>query len=522
MVTFLYVLALLLAAQHAQADLPIHALIRDIAGKWRFHKTQPLGGLDVTCGSDMPNTVEGNLMLGNYLEYLRDHFVLEGSSDFELTLDLTAYADSSNKRNRQQWRALAVKDSEGNTVGRWTSVYDQGFEVLLNDGTRYFFYMHFTKQEGDHYETNVHSTHIGWAYTTETSNSAETIRRCAYGHKLDGKRRETTAIVKLLSNDVKDKYRQIDRAIKNGSWEIAPAGKGQVKQKKGSYPCNCSNMEKLNFYDNIPRAFQWKDKVSLKVDNQKHCGNCYAIASRYVLQSRFLIALERMQGLTAEQKMALQELSQFPFDDSDATTCDMFNQGCKGGYPYLTGKRMREFGLLTKNHANGQCSVLSQQRRYFAKDYGYVGGCYQCTACQGEQLIMREVFANGPVVTAMDASVMSDDYDGTVITFDGERTNAGICDVKDHPILSGWEYTSHAVVIVGWDEQVIDGQLVKYWICRNSWGEEWGEHGYFKIERGKNLFGIESEAVFIDPDLTRFTQKPNSALLHDVHNHIKT
>lgn len=34
MVTFLYVLALLLAAQHAKADLPIHALIRDIAGKW--------------------------------------------------------------------------------------------------------------------------------------------------------------------------------------------------------------------------------------------------------------------------------------------------------------------------------------------------------------------------------------------------------------------------------------------------------------------------------------------------------
>eukprot|EP00701_Giardia_intestinalis_P001120 XP_001704944.1 Hypothetical protein GL50803_6369 [Giardia lamblia ATCC 50803] len=33
-----------------------------------------------------------------------------------------------------------------------------------------------------------------------------------------------------------------------------------------------------------------------------------------------------------------------------------------------------------------------------------------------------------------------------------------------------------------------------YWIARNSWGEEWGENGYFKIIRGSNECGIESHS----------------------------
>ena len=45
----------------------------------------------------------------------------------------------------------------------------------------------------------------------------------------------------------------------------------------------------------------------------------------------------------------------------------------------------------------------------------------------------------------------------------------------------------HAVRGIGWG--VENG--VKYWLIANSWNDQWGDKGLFKIRRGVNECGIE-------------------------------
>ena len=51
---------------------------------------------------------------------------------------------------------------------------------------------------------------------------------------------------------------------------------------------------------------------------------------------------------------------------------------------------------------------------------------------------------------------------------------------------------NHAVAMVGWGK-TSDGR--EYWILRNSWGENWGENGYFRLEMGTNACRLESGGI---------------------------
>jgi hypothetical protein len=67
------------------------------------------------------------------------------------------------------------------------------------------------------------------------------------------------------------------------------------------------------------------------------------------------------------------------------------------------------------------------------------------------------------------------------------------------------EEGGHLVAIIGYD------QANGYWICKNSWGTDWGENGFFRIQMGQADTGIQNLRInqpIIDnnpPDLQAIT-----------------
>lgn len=61
----------------------------------------------------------------------------------------------------------------------------------------------------------------------------------------------------------------------------------------------------------------------------------------------------------------------------------------------------------------------------------------------------------------------------------------------------------HSVICFGWGEE--NGE--KFWHLQNSWGEEWGEKGKFRMRRGVDESAIESMAEGAIPEVVSLKGK---------------
>lgn len=56
--------------------------------------------------------------------------------------------------------------------------------------------------------------------------------------------------------------------------------------------------------------------------------------------------------------------------------------------------------------------------------------------------------------------------------------------------VAGKALGGHAIRILGWGVQ--NGNI-PYWLIANSWNNDWGSDGFFKILRGSDECGIEGQ-----------------------------
>jgi len=101
---------------------------------------------------------------------------------------------------------------------------------------------------------------------------------------------------------------------------------------------------------------------------------------------------------------------------------------------------------------------------------------YEASSGQNEESILINWLKYGPVVVEVNSNTLA---------FKGYMGG-----VLDDPDCTG-KLLDHVLLLVGYGTET--GK--DYWILRNSWGPNWGENGYIRIIRDKNMCGIGNSIV---------------------------
>jgi len=255
--------------------------------------------------------------------------------------------------------------------------------------------------------------------------SLETFKRMVHGNKT-AFREDKASLASILVPLEEDEIIDGDNEIPN----IDKEARGDVEYDKWGIPVDFDGRK------------VW-GKCIRSGGDQGNCNGCWAFGLANHLSDRFCV-----QG--RDIKISVQDILE----------CTTGNRCCQGGFASNGYKYMMNVGTVIESckrytKACNECKPSSCTR-------------YKCKPnsmfwADTIQQAKREIQKNGPIQATFD---VYDDfpYYGSGIYY---RTSNKLLGV-------------HTVEILGWGTE----KGVNYWLCKNSWGDDWGDNGFFKIKLG--------------------------------------
>jgi cathepsin X len=272
----------------------------------------------------------------------------------------------------------------------------------------------------------------------------------------------------------------------------SPRSSKIIKMPGHTRPSHVTEPEPYQYLNmsQVPASYDWRNvngqNLVTKDLNQhipQYCGSCWAHGAMSSLADRINII---RKGAWPQYNLAIQYILNCGQDvagscyGGSATGAFQFVQ--ENGIPQDTCLLYQadDFDCTDINTCRnckgppgqGTCWAQKNYTRFYVDQYNDVDGVSS---------IMAEIATRGPVAAGIDATVL-EDYTGGIIT---QTQPADI---------------NHIISLVGYGTDPTT--KVDYWIGRNSWGQYWGEQGWFRIVRNKNALGVEEMVSWATPKKT--------------------